>query len=235
MRERAQLKQNFYFSGFNSKLNGMGKQERLRDLEKEIELDKNLPLYGQANLVFGEGSVDCKVMFIGEAPGFHEDQQKRPFVGRAGQLLRTMIREIGWKEEEVYITNIVKRRPPENRDPLPEEIEAYKPYLARQIEIIDPKVIAPLGRFSMNYFLPEAKISRDQGKVFRLNGRLVVPLYHPAAALRSTGVLNELKESFKRLPNIVEGKNLVPAGMVLVQSAAEPVKTKAKKPQAKLF
>lgn len=213
----------------------MGKTELLRDLGKEAAADKSLPLCGQANLVFGEGSADCKVMFIGEAPGFHEDQQKRPFVGRAGQLLRTMIREIGWKEEEVYITNIVKRRPPENRDPLPEEIEAYKPYLAKQIEIIDPKVIAPLGRFSMNYFLPEAKISRDQGKVFRLNGRLVVPLYHPAAALRGTGVLNELRESFKRLPNIVEGKNLVALAKVAVPGVTEPVKTKAKKPQARLF
>lgn len=186
----------------------MSKEEDLRKLAIEIEEDKSLPLR-EANLVFGEGSPDCKVMFIGEAPGFHEDEQRRPFVGRAGQLLRKMIRDLGWKEEEVYITNIVKRRPPENRDPLPEEIGAYKPYLTRQIEIINPKVIAPLGRFSMNYFLPEAKISRDQGRVFRLNGRLVVPLYHPAAALRGTGVLEELKASFKRLPDIVEGKNLV--------------------------
>jgi len=213
----------------------MGKSEDLKELEEELAADKSLPLSGQANLVFGEGSEDCKVMFIGEAPGFNEDQQRRPFVGRAGQLLRKMIREIGWKEEEVYITNIVKRRPPENRDPLPEEIEAYKPYLAKQIEIINPKVIAPLGRFSMNYFLPEAKISRDQGRVFRLNGRLIAPLYHPAAALRSTGVLNELRESFKRLLDIAAGKNLVAATKVPVLSAAEPVKTKAKKPQAKLF
>ncbi len=207
----------------------MDKITELKKLEEELEADRKLPLFGQSNLVFGEGSADCKVMFIGEAPGFHEDQQKRPFVGRAGQLLRTMIREIGWKEEEVYITNIVKRRPPENRDPLPEEIEAYKPYLAKQIEIIDPKVIAPLGRFSMNYFLPEAKISRDQGKVFRLDGRLVVPLYHPAAALRSTEVLNELKASFKKLPDIVAGNNLV-----LIPKAIPPESLK-KKPQARLF
>ena len=213
----------------------MSKQDDLKKLEGELAANGSLPFYGQANLVFGEGSADCKVMFIGEAPGFHEDQQRRPFVGRAGQLLRKMIGEIGWKEEEVYITNIVKRRPPENRDPFPEEIEAYKPYLAKQIEIIDPKVIAPLGRFSMNYFLPEAKISRDQGKVFRLNGRLIVPLYHPAAALRSTGVLNELRESFKRLPNIVAGKNLVAATQTLGQSEPVPVKAKVKKPQARLF
>src|SRR3989344_9168682 len=93
-------------------------------------------------------------------------KQERPFVGLAGQLLNKLLAEIGWPRESVYITNIVKRRPPENRDPLPEEIEQYKPYLTRQIEIIGPKIIVPLGRFSMNYFLPEAKISRDQGKLF---------------------------------------------------------------------
>ncbi|MBI3589226.1 MAG: uracil-DNA glycosylase [Candidatus Liptonbacteria bacterium] len=209
----------------------MDKVGDLKKLEEEMAADRGLPLFGQANLVFGEGSPDPKCMFIGEAPGFHEDQQKRPFVGRAGQLLRKLIAEVGWKEEEVYITNIVKRRPPENRDPLPEEIEAYKPYLTRQIEIIDPKVIAPLGRFSMNYFLPEAKISRDQGRVFRLNGRLIVPLYHPAAALRGTGVLEELKASFRKLPMIVKGE-----GLVMMPSAtgteSKGVKTP---PQAKLF
>lgn len=186
----------------------MGKIEELKSLEEEVLANEGLPLQ-PANLVFGEGSVEPRLMFIGEAPGFHEDQQGRPFVGRAGQLLRKLIVEVGWREEEVYITNIVKRRPPENRDPLPEEIEAYKPYLTRQIEIINPKVIAPLGRFSMNYFLPEAKISRDQGRVFRLNGRLIVPLYHPAAALRGTGVLEELRTSFRRLPGIVSGESLV--------------------------
>jgi len=187
----------------------MEKREALRALEEEITRNTSLPLRG-ANLVFGEGNPDCKVMFIGEAPGMNEDMQKRPFVGRAGQLLRKMIRELGWKEEDVYITNIVKRRPPENRDPLPEEIDAYKPYLTRQIEIINPNVIAPLGRFSMNYFLPLAKISRDQGKVFRTGGRFVVPLYHPAAALRSTQVLEDLRASFIRLPRIVRGEFAFP-------------------------
>ncbi len=207
----------------------MTKIEELKKLEDIITADKNLPLL-DSNLVFGEGSPDCRVMFIGEAPGFHEDTQRRPFVGRAGQLLRQMVRDLGWKEEDVYITNIVKRRPPENRDPLPEEIEAYKPYLTQQIEVIDPKVVVPLGRFSMNYFLPEAKISRDHGKVFRLNGRLVVPLYHPAAALRSTQILEELKANFKKLPEIVEGKSLVT--MPLEVPAKKP---ELKKPQAKLF
>lgn len=175
------------------------KAAELKALEAEIAADKSLPLR-EANLVFGEGNIDTEVLFIGEAPGQKEDELKRPFVGRSGQLLDKLIEEIGWKRADVYITNIVKRRPPDNRDPLPEEIEAYKPYLARQIAVIKPKVIAPLGRFSMNYFLPTAKISRDQGKLFRAGPYFVYPLFHPAAALRSTGTLEELRRAFKNLP-----------------------------------
>lgn len=182
----------------------MDKIQSLKALEEEIIADASLPLK-ESNLVFGEGNIDCEVMFIGEAPGFHEDRLKRPFVGRGGELLDELIKSIGWRRGDVYITNIVKRRPPENRDPLPEEIEAYKPYLARQIEIISPKIIATLGRFAMNYFLPFAKITRDQGKVFRAGMRLIVPLLHPAAALRSAEMMRQLRESFKKLPQIVSG------------------------------
>ena len=200
----------------------MDKLSELKKLEEDIISDVSLPLR-ESNLVFGEGNHDCEVMFIGEAPGFHEDKLVRPFVGRSGQLLDVLIKSIGWERKDVYITNIVKRRPPENRDPLPEEIESYKPYLARQIEIINPKVIATLGRFSMNYFLPSAKIMRDSGKLFKWekpsfakategqegerggNGaiRFIVPIIHPAAALRSTSVLEALEASFKKLPSIL--------------------------------
>ena len=183
----------------------MSKNEQLEHLRLKILSDTSLPLM-EANLVFGEGNPDCAVMFIGEAPGFHEDKLGRPFVGRAGQLLDKLIIEIGWKRQDVYISNIVKRRPPENRDPLPDEIEAYKPYLAEQIEIINPKVIAPLGRFSMNYFLPFAKISRDQGKVFEKNNRIIYPLYHPAAALRATALLEYLRVAYKKFPQVVDAK-----------------------------
>src|SRR3989338_49255 len=167
----------------------MDKTAELKKLEGKMRQDKSLQL--DTNLVFGEGNPDCAVMFVGEAPGEQEDIQKRPFVGRGGQLLNKMLEKIGWKREQVYITNIVKRRPPNNRDPLPEEIAAYKPYLTRQIEIINPKIIAPLGRFSMNYFNEKLKISVDHGKIFRMNGRpstdgrasperagrLLIPLY----------------------------------------------------------
>lgn len=181
----------------------MNKEVLLKKLEEEMRNDKSLPLQ-ESNLVFGEGNFNSPVLFIGEAPGLTENIQKRPFVGRGGQLLNKMIQSIGWKREDVYITNIVKRRPPDNRDPLPKEIAVYQPYLKKQIEIINPKAIIPLGRFSMNYFLPNAKISRDQGKVFRMGNLLIVPIYHPAAALRSTQVMNEFKESFKKLSKIVE-------------------------------
>lgn len=182
----------------------MDKPEILEKLKKEIEDDKNLPLYGGVNLVFGEGYVEAEVMFIGEAPGFHEDKLRRPFVGRAGQLLDRLLTDIKWPRESVYITNIVKRRPPKNRDPLPKEIEAYKPYLKKQIQIINPKIIAPLGRFAMNYFLPNAKISQDHGKVHVLGGRIIFPLYHPAAALRGTAVLKALEKDFKKLPKLLK-------------------------------
>ncbi len=176
----------------------MDKTAELKKLEAEMAADKNLPL--KTNLVFGEGNPECEVLFIGEAPGLNEDQQKRPFVGRAGQLLRKNIRDLGWKEEDVYITNIVKRRPPENRDPNEEEIAKYKPYLSRQIEIIDPKLIVPLGRFSMNYFLPAAKITRDQGKLFSAGKYRILPMLHPAAALRGTGAMEMFEGTFKKLP-----------------------------------
>lgn len=214
----------------------MGKVAALAELKEDLAKDESLP-FMEANLVFGEGNPDTMIMFIGEAPGFYEDREGRPFVGQAGKLLDKLISSINWLRSEVYITNIIKRRPPQNRDPLPDEIAAYEPYLRKQIEIIDPKIIIPLGRFSMNYFLPEAKISRDQGQIFwrgdkafsrienvrpvtsparrsDLEDKLIYPLYHPAAALRSTTVLGELQKSFLKIPwlvknfeTLVKGKN----------------------------
>jgi uracil-DNA glycosylase family 4 len=207
----------------------MNTDEELKKLEAEL-ISAPLPLR-ESNLVFGEGNVRCQVMFIGEAPGENENRLKRPFVGRGGQLLDEMIKSIGWKREDVYITNIVKRRPPNNRDPLPEEIEAYKPYLTRQIEIINPKVICTLGRFSMNYFLPDAKISRDHGRVFNVDGRIIFPVYHPAAALRSPIEMGGvLREDFQKLPKILKGEFVpeVVAAIATVEAKkpAKPIKPK---------
>ena len=214
----------------------MTKKESLDTLEQEIRGDVALPLR-EATLVFGEGNVDAEVLFIGEAPGFHEDRLGRPFVGRGGQLLDDCIKSIGWRREDVYITNIVKRRPPENRDPSPEEIEAYKPYLTRQIEIISPRAIVPLGRFAMSYFLPQGKITRDQGKSFLVDGRMIIPMLHPAAALRSTDMMNQLRESFKKIPGILASEprslqkiNLPPAHVEAQHDAIEVTKKEAQKP-----
>lgn len=181
----------------------MTKREKLAELEAAMEADSLLPL-SPANLVFGEGSIDCRVMFIGEAPGQKEDELRRPFVGRSGQLLTKMIEKIGWKREDVYITNIVKRRPPENRDPNSGEIEAYTPYLSSQIDSIRPVLIATLGRFSMNYFLPDAKISRDQGTIFKEKGNFILPMFHPAAALRNPKMMRHFEATFLKLPETLE-------------------------------
>lgn len=178
------------------------KLQALRELYAEMARHP-LPFAGKANLVFGEGNPAAHILFIGEAPGFHEDEMRRPFVGVSGKLLDKMLFGIGLPRAEVYITNIVKRRPPQNRDPLPEEIEAYKPFLAKQIQIIQPKIIATLGRFSMNYFLPEAKISRDHGKKFELDGHTIFPLFHPAAALRAGNVMRDLETDFYKLKSVI--------------------------------
>jgi uracil-DNA glycosylase family 4 len=215
----------------------MDKAAELKKLEEEIAANKSLPLM-ESNLVFGEGNINCDVMFIGEAPGQNEDRLRRPFVGRGGQLLDREVNGIGWKREQVYISNIVKRRPPDNRDPLPEEIEAYNPYLTRQIEIINPKVVATLGRFSMNYFLPDAKITRDHGRVFRIGGRLIYPIYHPAAALRSTQMMETFREDIKKLPKVLSGELTVeiPAAVTNLPEAMAAPKNKKEKPkQAGLF
>jgi uracil-DNA glycosylase len=212
----------------------MDKQAELKKLEEEIVANAKLPLR-ESNLVFGEGNIDCEVLFIGEAPGMNEDRLKRPFVGRGGQLLDEMIKSVGWKRENVYITNIVKRRPPENRDPLPEEIEAYKPYLTKQIEIINPKVIVTLGRFAMNYFLPDAKITRDHGRAFKINERIIFPVYHPAAALRSPLEMGGvLKEDFQKLPKVLKGE-LAPEIIAPVVMPPAMAKKSAKPKQPGLF
>lgn len=205
----------------------------LKNIEDEMTENTALPLYGAANLVFGEGNVDCDVMFIGEAPGVNEDRLRRPFVGRGGQLLDDMIRGLGWKREDVYITNIVKRRPPENRDPTPDEIEAYKPYLTQQITAIDPKLIVTLGRFSMNYFAPDAKITRDHGRALLVDGRRIYPVYHPAAALRSTQMMETLRADFKKIPDVLTGKIATAMPPAFALEHEPPTKKKPK--QAGLF
>lgn len=160
------------------------------------------------NLVMGDGNIDTDIVLIGEAPGKNEDEQGLPFVGAAGKFLNEMLGEAGIDRSDVYITNIVKYRPPNNRDPLPEEKAAFWPYLVRQLDVIRPKIVVTLGRHSMEYFLPEQKISMIHGQAKRIafgdKKLVIVPLYHPAAALYNGGMRATLIEDFKKLPKIIE-------------------------------
>lgn len=163
----------------------------------------------------GEGPANAKIMFIGEGPGFHENEQGRPFVGAAGKFLGDLLASIGMRREEVFITNVVKCRPPQNRDPEPDELKACNDYLDRQIEMIDPKVIVTLGRFSMQKFFPDAKISSIHGQARTFGKRLVVAMFHPAAALHQPQYRSLIEQDFKKLPDYI-------AKVEAVQAAAPP-------------
>lgn len=189
----------------------MDKKQKLAELKQKMQADQSLPLRkGATQLVFGEGNVDAEIYFLGEAPGFYEDRDGRPFVGQAGKLLDKNLENIGLKREDVYISNVVRFRPPENRDPEPEELLAFAPYVDEEINIIQPKLIVTLGRFSMGKFLPDVKISQvhGQARIVRFQGQdyTVLPMYHPAAALRATAVLNEFEKDFQKIPQVLEKK-----------------------------
>ena len=155
------------------------------------------------NLVFGSGDVDAQIIFIGEAPGKNEDLLGLPFVGASGKFLDEMLASINLSRDQVYITNIVKYRPPNNRDPLPEEKQAFMTVLEKQIEIINPKLIVTLGRHSMNCFFPNLVISAVHGKVQKLKNRLLLPLFHPAAALYNGSMKKTLISDFSQIPQIL--------------------------------
>ncbi len=181
----------------------MDKTKALQEVAEEL---KKHPLYEGANFVPGEGNPDADILFVGEAPGQKEDEQGKPFVGAAGKFLAEMLEIIGLKRDDVFITNIVKQRPPDNRDPLPEEITAHWPLLEKQIAIINPKIIVMLGRHSMSRLLPDVgTISKIHGQPFRRkDGRVYLPLYHPAAALYNGGLRDTLIADFKKIPLILK-------------------------------
>jgi uracil-DNA glycosylase family 4 len=185
------------------------RREQLIELYREVRQCRRCPLYAtRTNAVFGSGNADADLMFVGEAPGFHEDQQGKPFVGAAGKLLDKLLEEIGLSREDVFIANVLKSRPPGNRDPQPEEIEACKPYLWKQIELIEPLVICTLGNFSTKL------LTRRQDGITRVHGKpqdhvisglpiRIYPIYHPAAGLRSTAMLETLRQDFHGLPELL--------------------------------
>lgn len=186
------------------------KQAQLDRIRDEI-ITKNIcpELARQAtNLVMGDGNLNADIVFIGEAPGKNEDEQGLPFIGAAGKFLNTMLGEAGMQRSDVYITNIVKYRPPGNRDPEPDEKKAFWPYLLKQLQIIQPKVVITLGRHSMEYFLPGMRISAIHGQPKRIqfgeDKLIVIPLFHPAAALYNTSLRQTLIDDFLMVPKIIE-------------------------------
>jgi uracil-DNA glycosylase len=197
---------------------------------------------GRTKVVFGSGNANADLMFVGEAPGMHEDLQGLPFVGRAGKLLDQLLEEVGFTRSDVFITNVLLCRPPGNRDPQPDEIETCKPYLHRKIELIEPKVICTLGNFATKLLTRSQRgITSVHGRpqVHELGGRTVrvFPIYHPAAALRSTRTLEELREDFAKLPALLEEPAPVPIGAVAPVAAAVAAGPEAEPepPQMDLF
>ena len=179
----------------------MSSAEILKEVAAEVSTCARCDLCkGRTKAVPGEGNSQAKILFIGEGPGFHEDKQGRPFVGPSGQLLQELLKSINLKREDVFITNVVKCRPTDNRDPLPAEIEACNDYLDRQIAAIQPKVIVTLGRHSMAKFFSGEKISAIHGRARKKDGYICIPMFHPAAALRTESYKIALREDFKKIP-----------------------------------
>ena len=178
---------------------------------------------GRTHAVPGEGSSDARVMFIGEAPGYQEDQQGRPFVGPAGRFLDELLASVGMKREDVFIANILKCRPPNNRDPLPTEVAACTKYIDRQIELLQPELIVTLGRYAMNRYFPKESISRVRGRVRMKEGQRILPLLHPAAALHQGSLRGTIEEDFKAIPRaIAEAKQPVHTRDAVEEKPADP-------------
>lgn len=181
------------------------RQTKLDAIAREIAACQNCPLYkGRTRTVPGAGPVNADIMFVGEAPGFHEDQQGVPFVGASGKYLEQLLEQVGLSRREVFISNVVKCRPPGNRDPLRPELDACESYLNRQIEVINPKVIITLGRFSMAKYFPNGRISKIHGQPKRADGRLYYPMFHPAAILRNPRLRPEMEADMHRVVELIK-------------------------------
>jgi DNA polymerase len=214
----------------------------MRELETQVRVCRLCKLARtRTNAVPGEGNLHAEVMFIGEGPGYHEDRQGRPFVGAAGQFLNELLNIAGLSREGVYITNVVKCRPPNNRDPEPEEMAACAPYLVRQIELINPMVIVTLGRYSMVRFFPGEKISQIHGTARLVDGRLCVAMYHPAAGLHQASLADVIRSDFKKVPIFVEQarRRLAQAALpdetaeeTIAEAALQPIQEAARQAQA---
>ena len=207
----------------------MSSEEILKEVAAEVSVCEKCTLWkGRTRAVPGEGNPHAKIMFIGEGPGFHEDKQGRPFVGPAGQFLDELLASINLKRADVFITNVVKCRPPENRDPKPEEIDACNDYLDRQIAAISPQVIVTLGRHSMAKFFGSEKISAIHGRARKIDGRICFAMYHPAAGLHQASLKDTIRADFKKIPQVIaEAERMEAEGKM----KAEPPKPKEEPPQ----
>jgi len=207
----------------------LNSSETLQEVAKQVAICEMCGLHFTRKLaVPGEGPANAELMFIGEGPGFYENEQGRPFVGQAGKLLDDLLAAIHLKRADVFITNVVKCRPPGNRDPLPDELGACSDYLDRQIEAIQPRIIVTLGRFSMAKFLPNARISDVHGQAAWVKGRLVVPMYHPAAALHQPSLKPALEKDFTRLPEYIQQANNAQQAARMPEKKNETEKTPEK-------
>ena len=185
----------------------------LEEIDARVRACTECPLSeGRTHAVPGEGASNARVIFIGEAPGYQEDQQGRPFVGPAGRFLDELLGSIGLKREDVFIANMIKCRPPNNRDPLPAEVAACTKYLDRQIELLRPDLIVTLGRYAMNKYFPKESISRVRGKVRAKDGQRILPLLHPAAALHQASLRESIEQDFRVITQAIEeAKEPLPA------------------------
>ena len=203
----------------------MDAADTLMAIRHQIEQCQACPLAaGRLNVVPGEGPANSEIMFIGEGPGFHEDRQGKPFVGPAGNFLDELLGYAGLKRSEVFITNVVKCRPPENRDPQPEELAACQRYLDAQIAAINPRIIVTLGRFSMARFIKDGKISRIHGYPHKVESRIVVTMYHPAAALHQPALKDALIQDFSRLRDLMNQPTPSLMEQNYTESAESPTK-----------
>jgi DNA polymerase len=214
----------------------MSAEEVLTQIAKEVAVCQKCALYhSRKHAVPGEGPANAEIMFIGEGPGFYENEQGRPFVGAAGQFLDQLLAQAGLKRTDVWIGNVVKCRPPGNRDPQPEELAACDAYLERQIRAINPKIIITLGRYSMAKYMPGAKISAVHGQMRRIGDRYVIAMFHPAAALHQASLKPAILADFSKLPELLgrARKELKRNGPASESNADEPPKEEPK--QLNLF
>ena len=207
----------------------MSTEEILKEVAAEVSICAKCDLCkSRTKAVPGEGNPHARVMFIGEGPGYHEDKQGRPFVGPAGQFLEELLASINLKRADVFITNVVKCRPPDNRDPLPAEINACNDYLDRQIAAINPQVIVTLGRHSMVKFFGSEKISTIHGRARKVDGRMCIAMYHPAAGLHQQNLKDTIRADFKKIPTVIaEAERLSAEGKMM----PDPPKPKEEPPE----